>query len=430
MTAAARDESAQDDDSTIGQGWVVVAPTFNHGGALGAVLRSLAWQNLPIIVVNDGATDGTASVLAEWLGTGEGGPVRIVVTHGSNQGKAAAIRSGFAEAARLGYSHALTIDTDGQHDAADLVSLMRMSVRQRESLIIGARTTSGEAVPLASRIGRSLSNWFVWLESGVRVSDSQSGMRAYPLAHMHVLTGHSSRYGFETEVIVRSGWYGLSVIETPIRCIYEVPGGRTTHFCLWWDTLASIRMHAVLCTRALFPGPGRINSASAPQTGTIPGRLARWFSPRKLLEMASGDAASRDRLAASVGVGLLMATLPVYGIKTVACLWLSARFRLHPLAVISISSLSTPPLGFVFVALSIGAGGLLLNGKLPDLSAISLTTATQWSTFNSLLAEWLLGSVIAGLVLGVAGHTFVRAVLNTTSHPLPAQDGRATRERR
>ena len=428
MRIASSSESTHDSAPPIKHRWAVVAPTFNHAGALSEVLQALARHDLPIIVVNDGATDSTASVLAEWLEKNASGPMRRVVTHDANRGKAAALRTGFAEAARLGYTHALTIDTDGQHDVADLEALTALSARNPDALVIGARTSAGARAPIASRIGRSLSNWFVWVESAVSVTDSQSGMRAYPLGHMLVLAGHASRYGFETEVIVRAGWYGVPVLETPIRCIYQVPGGRTTHFRLGWDTLASIGMHAGLLGRALLPGPSRAGAANTPLTGTIPGRLVRWFSPRKLLEMASGDTASRDRLSASVGVGLLMATLPVYGIKTVVCLWLAARFRLHPLAVIGVSSLSTPPLGFVFVALSIGTGGLLLNGRLPDVAAINMTTATQWSTFNSLLAEWLLGSVIAGAALGVAGYGIVRALLIAPSHQPPPQDGRATGE--
>jgi len=141
--------------------------------------------------------------------------------------------------------------------------------------------------------------------------------------------------------------------------------------------------------------------------------------------MARGDAASQERLAASVGVGLLMATLPVYGVKTVICLWISGRFRLHPLAVIGTSSLSTPPLGLVFVALSICVGGLLINGSVPDLSAIDLRQAAQWSTFNALLVEWLLGSVIAGVGLGLLGYSIVRAILTRPSPPQATSSGGA-----
>jgi len=394
----------------------VIAPTYNHDRAIAGVLAGLAQYGLPIIVVNDGATDDTESVLLKWRGAGAGED-RHTVTHPVNMGKAAALRSGFAEAARLGFTHAATVDTDGQHDPSDLRELLVASAECPSGLIIGARVKKGSGTPWASQIGRLLSNRLVWLESGVSVRDSQSGMRVYPLASMPSLNGSASRYGFETEVITLAGWSSVPVIERPIRNIYCVPGGRTTHFRVCHDTLASVAMHARLLLRALAPGPALLNQNDQQSTGTILRRLGRWFSPQRLRRMARGDAASQERLAASVGVGLLMATLPIYGVKTVICLWISGRFRLHPLAVIGTSSLSTPPLGLVFVALSICVGGLLINGSVPDLGAIDLRQAAQWSTVNALLVEWLLGSVIAGVGLGLLGYSVVRAILTRPSRP-------------
>lgn len=391
--------------------WVVIAPTYNHAAALGTVLRELARHHLPVIVINDGATDDTAQVLDRWLESAQSSPLRIVLKHSANQGKAGALRTGFDEAARLGFSHAATIDTDGQHAVSDLLQLIQLSSLTPSALVIGARNGVRSGAPIASRIGRMLSNAMVWLESGVSVSDSQSGMRVYPLEHMKAISGRAPRYGFETEVLVRAGWYAVPVIEKSIRCIYSVPGGRTTHFRLWGDTIAAIGMHMRLLARAHMPGPAPVHATGDRLTGTIPRRLAHWFSPRRLRQMASGDAASRERLAASVGVGLLMATLPIYGIKTATCLWLAGRFRLHPLAVISISSLSTPPLGLLFAVLSICVGSLVMHGQLPDLTDINLKQAVQWSTVNQFLAEWLLGAVIAGAALGATGYVVTRAIL-------------------
>ncbi|MDP1663115.1 MAG: DUF2062 domain-containing protein [Phycisphaerales bacterium] len=397
----------------------VLVPIYDHGRTVEQVLTELGRYGLPIIAINDGSTDTTPAVLEQWTQqtVGEAGPLRHVRSHGVNQGKAAALRTGFAEASRLGFTHVATIDADGQHDPADLQRLIECCTAHPTALILGARAKEGSHAPGASRVGRSLSNRLVWLESGVRVTDSQSGMRIYPLAHMPVLSGSAPRYGFETEVLARAGWHAICVVEAPIRCIYRVPGGRTTHFRLVGDTMASVRMHAGLLARALLPGPGRLDQGDDERTGTIPRRLGRWFSPRRLLRMARGQGASRERLAASVGVGLLMATLPVYGVKTVACLWLSGRFRLHPLAVIGTSSLSTPPLGLVFAALSIYVGGLLLHGQLPDLSGIGLEQARQWSTINTLVAEWLVGSVITGVVLGLLGYGALRVVLAAPTAP-------------
>ena len=402
----------------------LVAPSYNHDRAVGGVLAGLARYGLPVIVVNDGATDNTASVLDQWKRAGVG-EARHTITHPVNMGKAAALRSGFAEAARLGFTHAATIDTDGQHDPADLRELLDASAACSSGLIIGARVREGSSAPWASRIGRLLSNRLVWLESGVSVTDSQSGMRVYPLASMPCLTGSSSRYGFETEVITLAGWLSVPVIERPIRNIYCVPGGRATHFRLCRDTFAAVGMHARLLVRALSLGPVPLNQSDQQATGTVPRRLGSWFSLRRLRRMACGDSASQERLAASIGVGLLMATLPLYGVKTVICLWISGRFRLHPLAVLGTSSLSTPPLGLVFVALSISVGGLLVHGSVPDLGGIGLGQSAQWSTVNTLIVEWLLGSVIAGAGLGLLGYSVVRALLMRPWRPRATSAGGA-----
>lgn len=382
---------------------VIVAPTFNHGVALPGVLESLEKLGLPIIVVNDGATDSTPEVLRNWLGARVNEGAREVVTHELNQGKAAALLSGFSAARRRGFLHALTFDTDGQHDATDVPALLRLSSQNPAALIVGSRSRVNAKGPLASNVGRAISNRLVWLESGVRVSDSQSGMRVYPLELTARVDATASRYGFETEVLTRAGWLGVAVIETPIRCIYDVPGGRTSHFRIVGDSLRAMGMHASLVARSLLPGPVRLDvDESAYPTGSIPRRLALWFSPRRLWRMARGDAASRKQLAASFGVGMLMATLPLYGIKTAACLWLSKQFRLHPLVVISTSSLSTPPIGFVFVLLSAGVGHLLLRGKLSGFSI---------ETMNTMLLDWAVGSVFAGTALGFITYWLALAAL-------------------
>src|SRR5262245_17633720 len=110
--------------STNGQArYVVVAPTFNHAGLLRGVLDAIPAIGLPIVVVDDGSRDDTASTLEEWRTKDPGS--RFVVTHGDNRGKAEALRSGFHDAEQRGFTHALTIDTDGQHNPADAAALLR-----------------------------------------------------------------------------------------------------------------------------------------------------------------------------------------------------------------------------------------------------------------------------------------------------------------
>ncbi|MFN0010135.1 MAG: DUF2062 domain-containing protein [Phycisphaerales bacterium] len=403
---------------------VVVAPVFNHGAAIGAVLRALATAPYPVIVVNDGSTDATAQVLARWRGAGT--HAREVVAHRHNLGKAAALRAGFARASQRGFTHALTIDTDGQHDVADVAAMVCAAEGKPAALIIGVRVRgpSDSPAPWASRVGRALSNGLVWCESGVRTADSQSGMRVYPLGAMGDLDGGAGRYGFETQVISRAGWLGVPVVEVPIWSIYAPHGGRTSHFRLVVDSLRAAAMHAGLLARALLFVPADAARACGPvlQTGSIAGRLLRWLSPRSLLAMARGEVSARKRLAASVGVGLAMAAMPLYGVKTVTCLWLAARFRLHPLAVVGVSSLSTPPLGFVFVFASAVVGHLLVRGAWPTGLDAPASTAGLLGLLRTGAAEWALGGVVVAAVLGPVGYLVALALLYRVPRGLVGAD--------
>ncbi|MCX5688871.1 MAG: glycosyltransferase family 2 protein, partial [Planctomycetota bacterium] len=322
--------------------FVVVSPTYNHGRLLAGVLEGLKALGLVVIVVDDGSMDETAAVLVAWQS--EDPPRRQVMRLTSNGGKAAALLAGFARARELGFTHALTIDSDGQHDPKDLPRLMEQANHEPGALVIGMRPMRMQACPLGSTIGRVISNHFVWVASGVRVCDSQSGLRCYPLDVVEALGVLAGRYGFETEVVTRAGWAGVAVHEVPIQCTYEVPGGRVTHFRKVHDSSAAVKMHARLVGRSLLPGAPlpRIGAISDQvPTGTILQRAWRWLGPGHLVNMIRNEQGGRERIAASVGTGLVMATLPLYGIKTIACLWLAARFRLHPTVVIGVSSLST-----------------------------------------------------------------------------------------
>ena len=380
---------------------------------MGGVLTALAALPHEVIVINDGSSDSTCGVLAGWANAvNEGnahGAMREILSHEHNLGKAAALRTGFARAIERGFTHALTIDADGQHDVADVPALVDAARAAPSTLVIGTRTSGDERAPFASRLGRGISNWLVWCESGVVIDDSQSGMRVYPLRAVGELDGGASRYGFETQVISRAGWFRVPVVQVPIRSIYAVTGGRITHFRSVYDTMLAVRMHAALLGRALYFVPAdraatSIDRRGGGQTGSIPRRLMWWLSPMRCIEMARNEGKGRERLAVSVGVGLAMATLPVYGIKTVICLWLAARFRLQPLVVLAVSSLCTPPLNYVFIFASIFAGHVLLTGSWP-VGLTEQISGTPWlELLQAVTLKWVVGSVFVGAVLGAAGY--------------------------
>jgi glycosyltransferase involved in cell wall biosynthesis len=231
---------------------VVLVPTYNNAGTLRAVLDGIAAFDLPMIVVNDGATDATPAVLKDWAAAG---PNRTVITHPVNRGKSDAMRTGFAAAADAGFTHALTIDSDGQHDAANIPALLADARDHPTALILGVRGDRIEHCPPNSLKARKVANFLTRVECGQRITDTQSGLRVYPLGLVQAVPCRAGRYGYEAEIIPRAVWAGCPVREVPIACRYFPAEERVSHFQPYRDSLRQLKMHAGLLVRAFSPWP-------------------------------------------------------------------------------------------------------------------------------------------------------------------------------
>ena len=374
---------------------VVVAPSFNNAGTLAGVVRRVRALDLPLIVVNDGSTDGTAAVLCE-AAAGDAGVT--VVSHGHNRGKAAALATGFAAAAEAGYTHAVTIDTDGQLDPEQIPSLLSIARRTPHGLVIGQRDENTEGYPAKNRIGRRVSNLFIWMQSGVRVADSQCGFRVYPLDFLREVRCYAGRYGFETEVITRAGWAGRPVLGATVRCHYFPAGKAVSHFRPYLDSFRGVPMHLRLMLRALGPLP-RARPADASERPAVPRwrRLADWLNPMPALRQLREDDVGRANAAAGLAMGAFIANLPAYGFQTALSLYAAKRLHLHPLSVVAGSHLSTPPIGPVLVAAAITIGHVLLHAELPTLSGYDVRAVGLRPLLRACFLEWTIGGIVMGL---------------------------------
>jgi len=225
---------------------VVVAPTYNNDRTVVTILQRVYALGLPIIVVNDGSTDNTAGRLDAWHATqptDDGAPVSRVVHHAGNRGKAAAMNTGFAEAHAMGFTHAVTIDTDLQHDPEDIPTLMQASIVQPTALVLGERRDDLANTPARSLVGRRWSNRAIFVECGLRITDSQSGLRVYPLSLVMRANCRAGFYGYETEIIVRAVWMGHPVARVPITSRYLPENERVSHFRPLTDTVRCMRVH-------------------------------------------------------------------------------------------------------------------------------------------------------------------------------------------
>jgi uncharacterized protein (DUF2062 family) len=396
---------------------VVVAPTYNNARTLGELLEAISCRlRLDLIVVNDGCEDDSTQILDRWSSSSETSSGRWIVTHETNRGKGAALRSGFDCARELGFTHALTIDTDGQHDVADVPPMIRLARERPEALLVGARARCIDGYPWLSRFGRRVSNVFVRIESGARVSDSACGLRVYPLDLVRQVNARSARFGFELEIITRLAWAGVPIVDAPVKCLYHVDGGRITHFRPVWDSIHSLLLHLWLMTRSLIPWPVRkvapVHLApDGPQTGTIISRLGRWMNPMRVWRQVRHDARERRRLASSMAAGMLLATLPPLGFKTVLGLLVAKWCRLQPLVVLAVSSLNTPPVGPLLAAGAVATGHVVLHGKFPKLATYSFSQHGTWQTLKTIGIEWLVGSLVVGIGLATITYVIARSIL-------------------
>ena len=219
----------------------MIIPTYNNGKTLLRVLEGVRAAARLVIVVDDGSTDDTRALLA-------GQRDLVVITHVVNRGKGAAMMAGFSEARRRGASHAATIDADGQHDPRDLGSLMAYAARHPDHLVIGVRQMDEAAgdVPGSSRFGRRFSNFWVFCETGLRLADTQSGLRVYPLKPLEPLLLSRQHYDFEIEILVRAAWAGVPVAEHPVSVHYPPRRERVSHFRPWVDNGRLTLLHTLL----------------------------------------------------------------------------------------------------------------------------------------------------------------------------------------
>ena len=371
---------------------MVVAPTHDNAGTLADIVRRVRALDLPLIVINDGSTDETAAVLSDLM---EFDRSVTVLTHPRNQGKAAALMTGFTAAGEAGHTHAVTIDTDGQLDPEQIPQLLALARRTPSALVIGQRDENTEGYPSKNRLGRRVSNLFVWMQSGVRVADSQCGFRVYPLDFLREVRCHSGRYGFETEVITRAGWAGRPILSTTVRCHYFPKGKAVSHFRPYLDSFRGVPMHLRLMLRALSPLP-RANPRN--ESGkSIWRRLIDWFNPMPAIRQLRDDDAGRANAAAGIALGAFIANMPAYGFQTALSLYAARRLHLHPLSVVLGSHLSTPPIGPLLVAAAITIGHLLLHAQLPTLATYDVRTVGLLPLLRASFLEWLIGGIIMGL---------------------------------
>lgn len=221
-----------------------IVPSLNHYRRIGGIIEALLAEGLPVYVVDDGSADPARIALA-----GLHAPEKrvSVLRLASSKGKGGAVVEAFKLAAADGFSHAVQVDADGQHDLSSLPDLLAASRKNPKALIVGSPVYD-RSIPTSRRFGRWLTHLWVCIETlSPRVMDSMCGFRVYPLAPVMKLLARqrlAQRMDFDIDILVRLRWLGVPVATLPVSVIY--PEDNHSNFDLLRDNWRIAKTHARL----------------------------------------------------------------------------------------------------------------------------------------------------------------------------------------
>jgi uncharacterized protein (DUF2062 family) len=355
----------------------VLIPCFNHASTVAAVVRA-AEQHCPVIVVDDGSTQTLPEL-----------HVCTMIRLATNSGKGAALRAGLKAAGERGFTHAITMDADGQHFAEDLPKYLAAATAQPDALVVGVRDFFAAGCPTHRRRSNAVSTFWFRAETGVRLGDTQCGFRCYPLALAQKLKTRSGRYAFELEFMVRASWVGTPIVAVPVKCSYA-DGIRNSHFRPVKD-LAHITL---------------MNIGLVFQSWVVPLKLRRiWsFGGHETLRQTIADffaenADEPGRVACAVGLGLFWGIVPIYGIQLIVALAIAHRLRLNKAITAVASNISIPPMIPFILYASLLLGHWMFTGQLIEIAPKDMTRAHAVEYFW----QWLVGSMALATLVSAVG---------------------------
>ncbi len=366
---------------------LMIIPLYNHAAKVRRVVEKAIAAGWPVLVVDDGSNDDGLAKLADLACT----TLRFEV----NRGKGAVILAGARWAAEHGYHKIITVDADDQLDPGEAHLLAAVAADQPQALVIGARRMDRSNAPGSSLFGRAFSNFWVHLECGRELPDTQSGFRLYPVKELLQLLTSCRRYDFEVEVLTRAAWAGLPILAVPVSVHYPPGGERVSHFHQFRDNFRLTRLHTRLVTRALLPWPHpRLGERSLEEVVATRRETLSLLHPVNFVKYLCREHTSALQLAVAAWMGIFFGAVPLLFLHTATIIYVCHRLHLNKMTAVTASQLCMPP---VVPVLCIQIGYFLRSG--------SFLTEFTWDTLvvqaHQRLWEWLIGSLLLGPVLGL-----------------------------
>lgn len=380
----------------------VIIPTYNNAQKLEQVILDVKEYTTSqlgsnhaishLLVVNDGSTDDTQEIL-------ERHPSIMQLSYLPNEGKGIAMRRGFEYAIEQGYDYAITLDSDGQHYAKDIPTFVEALKKHPNAIVIGSRNMGQENVPAKSSFGNKFSSFWLWVETGVELEDTQSGYRLYPIRAIKEFSFVTGRYEFEVEVLVRAAWNELDLLCVPIDVYYPPAEERITHFRPFRDFFRISVLNTFLCLLAFL-----------------------WFRPRLLFlrlkkknlrqiihEEIFQVNESAEKKAFSIAYGIFWGIFPLWGFQLAIGIPTAIFFRLNVPIVFLAANISIPPMIPFILYASFWTGALVFGGNRGDLS---ISQMQDLSVIQTNLYQYVVGavalSILAALAIGSLSYLLLK----------------------
>ncbi|MBN2275247.1 MAG: DUF2062 domain-containing protein [Bacteroidales bacterium] len=360
--------------------YCVIIPTYNNDTTLERVLSDVSLITKDIIVVNDGSSDNTAQVLEKF-------DFLRTVSYNPNRGKGYAIRKGFELATEEGFDYAITMDSDGQHYAADIRIFVKRIIEEPDTLIVGARNLVPEKISKGSRFANRFSNFWYRFLTGIRLTDTQTGFRLYPLNQIKGMKFFTNKYEFELEILVRAAWKGINIVSVPVKVFYPPKQERISHFRPLTDFARISLLNIILVVITLLY--------------IKPFYFLRFLKKENIRAFVNkhillSDDTNMD-IALAITLGIFMGIVPIWGFQLITALALAHVFKLSKFVVSVAANISIPPMIPFILYASYVTGGIVLDTG----SRIKFTSDLSIKSFENSLLQYVVGSIVFACILAI-----------------------------